>query len=117
MAHVLGFTLDRHVVVQPHAVQQARKRWSNADELAQLTDHEVAKVIAEEVRAAVARGFVYDRKPKAFRFYGDRGTGITPWQRFVVGIEQEKGFVIALDSLPDVTVVTVVMRQGKKVRS
>lgn len=114
MAHTGTFPIEGNVVATPHAIEQARPRFG--EEFAGYSNAEVAAGIEAQVREAIEKGRVFDVKPRGFRLYGEVGTGIMSWQRFVQHLSGDKGWVIGLDSAPDVTVVTSLRRVGKVAR-
>ncbi len=97
--------LDAVVVVVPHAISRARERWR-----LEGTDADVAAAIETNLRAWVARGQVFDRKPRSFRPYGDDGY-LPPWQRLAG--DSEKACVVAFDHVGEATVVTALSRAAK----
>lgn len=106
MTHVGRFEVEGEIRILPHVVSRTRER----DPEARGNDRDVAASIVTQVTAGIDSGMVYTKIPKDFRLVGDRGTGVTPWQRFITSKDRQKGWVIALDSPPDVVVVTYIPR-------
>lgn len=108
MSRVGAFDFDR-VVVMPHALLQARDRLYS--EFCGIEDGPAKAMIEEQVRVAIEAGHVFDVKPKPFRMFGQtRRDAMLSWQRFVMSRDGQRGWVIALDALPDVVVVTTLSR-------
>lgn len=117
MAKLGPMTVEGNVAVMPHAVEQARARF--ADDHAGQDDRELAATIAADVRDAMGRGLVYDRRPRGFYvtgrdYHGNGGGRMRPGQRFVQHPGGQKGWVVSLASrlAGDIDVITTLRRLG-----
>src|SRR5262249_10573547 len=100
---LVDLPIERTVAVHPHAVGPARTRW--AKRLDRMADTQAGAEIARRVREAIAAGLVYDKRPDRFG-----GRPCLVGQRFVMTPDGQHGWVVALDKLPDVVVVTTLNR-------
>ncbi len=108
MAVCEPFPIEGTVTILHHAVERARER----DPICMgMSNGHCRASIEARLREAVRRGQVFDEKPKGFRVAGERM--IAPWQRFVRDLTGDWGWIVALDQLPDVVVVTSVVRLPK----
>lgn len=115
MARIGPFQIDGVVNVERHAIEQAVARLP----LAYMNDGDeahVARTIAAEVREAVGRGNVFDKRPRGF-YVTERsrhgGGGLMPLgQRFVLHKAGDRGWIVSLATrvAGDVDVITTLRR-------
>lgn len=102
----MSVAVERRFVIVQHARERMLERCRNHD--LQL-DEGVDAFIEQEVRAALNAGRFAVRKPKAFRFFADRGKGrmCHPNDRCVWTADMQLAWIVRRNPMEDVVMTTL----------